>query len=95
MSSLTFPQLKRQLERIDRLDSQVSPETFWQDGEKPNTPANQRQWLRLQQRLEKAQLKAQAMLSQMTPAWRAEVLAKLPDRLRSLAVFLSPAVKQQ
>ena len=40
-------------------------------------------------------LKAQAMLSQMTPARRAEVLAKLPDRLRSLAVFLSPAVKQQ
>ena len=80
--------LRQQLERVSDLQSQASPENFWCDGEKPHTPANVRQWERLQGRCQKAEERARAGLAAMPPDGRKAVLARLPEPLRFTAEIL-------
>lgn len=94
MPSIPFSAIQKQLEKIDQLESQVSPENYWCDGEKPNTPANRRRWQRLQLRLKNAQVKGQGLFAKLTPEQRQAVLDKLPERLRFTISNLLPAVQR-
>jgi len=94
MPTIPFSTIQNQLEKIDQLESQVSPENFWCDGEKSDTPANRRQWQRLQMRLEKAQVRGEGLFAKLTPEQRKAVLDKLPERLRFTGRSLLPPVQR-
>lgn len=66
--------MSNHLDIVNALEGETSPENFWQDGEKPNTAANRREWAKLQREQSKRVESAQKDWSKLTDQQKREVV---------------------
>ncbi len=87
--------LRSVVERMSSLQSQVSPENFWRDGEKPRTEANQRALANLQGQLTKKENEARHLLAQLEPEEHQAFLQTLPAHLLLTVESMPPAMPKR